>query len=220
MKRQLNLICILIFLCLGLSLIPHALMVCNGFIEGFKYGMEQAEDARKSGMTSFDAPSPVELSLWPKSLAVSPDKVFNLKTNEWVPAQHLKSLLWVRPEHTFFPTAVNGLFSLLGLIAILYAIVQFYKLINAINHEIIFEWVNVRKLTRIGIALLLSFLLMQTFWLLNYLLVRETVELEGYTVSFWMDFKAIELVLGLIALLVGRIFAMGITLREEQELTI
>ena len=61
---------------------------------------------------------------------------------------------------------------------------------------------------------------MQTFWLLNYLLVRETVELEGYTVSFWMDFKAIELVLGLIALLVGRIFAMGITLREEQELTI
>lgn len=222
MKRQLNAICILMFLCIGLMLAPHAYVIGSGFWDGMKYGMEQAEKAEKAGVKDIHANvlSPLEISLWPRSLSISPDKVYNKKTGEWLPAQHLKSLLWVKSNRSFAFTVVQSLFSILGLGAVVWAVIIFYRLINAINHQVIFEWVNVRRLNRIGIALLVSFCMLQTVWIFNYCSVKEMVELEGYEFNFFGDFKVIHLVLALVALLVGRIFAMGITLREEQELTI
>lgn len=222
MKRQLNAICILMFLCIGLMLAPHAYVIGSSFVEGMEYGMEQALEAEKAGIEDIHANvlSPLEVSLWPQSLSISPDKVYNKKTGEWLPAQHLKSLLWVKSNRSFVFTAIQSLFSILGLVAVVWAVVIFYRLINAINHQVIFEWINVRRLNRIGIALLVSFCMLQTVWIFNYFSVKEMIELEGYKFNFFGDFKAIHLVLALVALLVGRIFAMGITLREEQELTI
>ena len=52
---------------------------------------------------------------------------------------------------------------LIGLFFIIKAIIQFYKLINAINHEVIFDWMNVRRLNRIGRNLLISFILTQSY---------------------------------------------------------
>ena len=46
------------------------------------------------------------------------------------------------------------------------------------------------------------------------------IELEGYEHNFWCDFQPMTLIMGLIALLVGRIFAIGLQMKEEQELTI
>lgn len=222
MKRQLNTICILMFLCIGLMLAPQAYLIGSVFGEGFKYGIEQARKAAESGVKDIpvNVLSPLEISLWPRSLSVFPDKVYNKKTNEWLPAQHLKSLLWVKQNSVAGWSTVASIFSILVLVAVAWAIFVFYRLINAINHQVIFEWVNVRRLNRIGIALLLSFCLLQVAWFINYFSVKEMIELEGYEFNFLGDFKVIHLVLALVALLVGRIFAMGITLREEQELTI
>ena len=100
------------------------------------------------------------------------------------------------------------------------AIVQFYKLINAINHEVIFDWMNVRRLNRIGRNLLISFMLSQAYMITNYWEATRLFELEGYEHNFWCDFQPMTLIMGLIALLVGRIFAIGLQMKEEQELTI
>lgn len=222
MKRQLNTICILMFLCIGLMLAPSVYLLYTCFVEGFEYGLEQAEDAQKSGVKDISANVllPVELNLWPQSLSVSPDKVYNKKTEEWLPAQHLRSLLWVKSGKGNYSQGWMSLFSILGLVAVILAVFIFYKLINAINHQVIFEWINVRRLNRIGIALLVSFFMLQISWLINFLTVKNMIQLEGYEFNFFGEFKAIHLLLALVSLLVGRIFAMGITLREEQELTI
>ena len=100
------------------------------------------------------------------------------------------------------------------------AIIQFYKLINAINHEVIFDWMNVRRLNRIGRNLLISFILTQAYMITNYWEATRLFELEGYEHNFWCDFQPMTLIMGLIALLVGRIFAIGLQMKEEQELTI
>ena len=109
---------------------------------------------------------------------------------------------------------------MIGLFFIVKAITQFYKLINAINHEVIFDWVNVRRLNCIGRNLLISFVLTQAYMLMNYWAAARLFELEGYEHNFWCDFQSMTLIMGLIALLVGRIFAIGLKMKEEQELTI
>ena len=117
-------------------------------------------------------------------------------------------------------TQLGGLLTLISLIFIVKAIIQFYKLINAINHEVIFDWLNVRRLNRIGRNLLISFVLTQAYVLMNYWASIRLFELEGYEHNIGCDFQSMTLIMGLIALLVGRIFAIGLQMKEEQELTI
>ncbi|WP_455628598.1 DUF2975 domain-containing protein [Parabacteroides chinchillae] len=218
MKKQLNIICILIFVCLGLSLIPNVYMIGDSFVQGFKHGYSQSKEAS----LHLEKPQilmPLELSLWPESVAIAPDTIVNQKSGERFPVQHIHNIVWVDQAKSD-TTTTRGLLSIIRLIAILYAIIQFYKLINAINHQVIFEWVNVKKLNKIGVALLLSYVMTMLFVGLNYLFAKSLIEIPGYHFNYWCELNTVNLILGLIALLVGRVFAMGITLREEQELTI
>lgn len=86
MKKQLNLICVLIFFFVGLSLVPSIYSMGNAFVDGFKEGMSQAEEAHEQGTTNISAGilSPMTLSLWPKSLAATSDKLFNQKDQECI----------------------------------------------------------------------------------------------------------------------------------------
>ena len=208
MKKQLNLICVLIFFFVGLSLVPSIYSMGNAFVDGFKEGMSQAEEAHEQGTTNISAGilSPMTLSLWPKSLAATSDKLFNQKDQEWYPASHIKTLVWAKSKDVGIARYVSFLM-LIGLFFIIKAIIQFYKLINAINHEVIFDWMNVRILT-------------QAYMITNYWEATRLFELEGYEHNFWCDFQPMTLIMGLIALLVGRIFAIGLQMKEEQELTI
>ena len=49
MKKQLNLICVLIFFFVGLSLVPTIYSMGNAFVDGFKMGMSQVEEAHRQG---------------------------------------------------------------------------------------------------------------------------------------------------------------------------
>lgn len=221
MKKQLNLICVLIFFCVGLSLVPSIYLMGNAFVEGIQAGMSQAEEEHEQGTTNIDAEAlnPITLNLWPKSLAATSDKLLNQKDQKWYPASHYQTVVWAKSKDTGI-TGYVSLLVLFGIFFIVKAIVQFYKLINAINHEVIFDWMNVRRLNRIGRNLLISFVMTQACMLINYWEATRLFELEGYEHNFWSDFQSMTLIMGLIALLVGRIFAIGLQMKEEQELTI
>lgn len=216
MKRQLNIICVLIFLFVGLSLLPSVYSMGNAFVDGFKAGMSQAEGIEQGRLLS-----PLSLNLWPKSFstATSSDKLFNQKDQQWYSASHLKTLVWVKSDKLGFAGFAN-LLALVGLVAIVIAIVQFYRLINAINQEVIFDWTNVHRLNRIGWSLLISFGMSQAYVLTNYWVAARLFDVEGYEHNFWCDFQSMPLIMGLVALLVSRIFAIGLQMKEEQELTI
>ena len=57
----------------------------NAFMDGFEVGMSQVEDVHGQETTNISAEilTPMTLSLWPKSLAVTSDKLFNHKDQEW-----------------------------------------------------------------------------------------------------------------------------------------
>lgn len=222
MKRQLNLICVLIFFSLGLSLVPHIYLMGEGFVSGFKSGLSQARNAHDNGkvLTLDEAKSPLSVSLLPTSFDKCVNKIFNQKTGEWLPAQYYETVLWVQGDQRIVSTSIYIIVQMVWLFAIIWAVVSFYKLINAINHQVIFEWINVRRLNHLGIALLIAFIMTLAGNFFDYLYVQKEVEISGYTVNVFKIFDSIHLILGLMSLLVGRIFAMGITLREEQELTI
>ena len=48
----------------------------------------------------------------------------------------------------------------------------------------------------------------------NYWEATRLFELEGYEHNFWCDLQPMTLIMGLIALLVGRIFAIGLQMRR------
>lgn len=220
MKRQLNIICVLVFLCLGISLLPHLYAAGVGFTSGFKAGFE--EGMKEESLTSNEGMRPVHFSLMPdyKSWIDNGVQVLNLKDGTALPIQLYETIVWMKESQRILPGFLYFLLELVYLVTTVWALLSFYKLINKINHQVIFDWVNVRRLNKLGILLLISAFSIFVLNTLNYLTIRELIEVKGHTHNFFQVFDTIYLVLGLISLLVGRIFAMGITLREEQELTI
>ena len=217
MKKQLNIICVLIFLVVGLSLVPSTYMMCKGFMDGFNYGMSQAKETHED--SSEEILTPVGINLWPKSLIGSADQVLNQKDQKMYQTTFLKLMVWIKPQDAGV-MRYAGWLSIAGLFFVILAVMHFYKLINAINKEVIFDWINVRRLNKIGYYLLISFAMMQAYLFLTYLTVNRVIELKGYNLNYWCDFQSMNLILGLIALLISRIFAIGLRMKEEQELTI
>lgn len=219
MKKQLNMICVLIFLVVGLSLLPSIFFVGQAFVDGFKYGMSQEKESSEN--KTVGRMSPIGLNLWPESFTRTAfnNKITNLKDHQDYPVMMVKAMIWIKNKDMGL-MQFGGILSLISLFFIIKAIVNFYKLINTINHGVIFDWSNVRRLNRIGRFLLISFGFAQVYMLLTYLTVHRVVELEGYRFNFWLDCESMNLVIGLTALLVARIFAIGLQMKEEQDLTI
>lgn len=218
MKKQLNIICILVFLSLGFSLLPHIYAMGTGFVAGFKEGWNETR-VLKRGLSETTHRSPVELFLMP-DFGGNVIQLENLKTGKMLDVQMVSAIVWTDQNAQGIPSFIFAILEFIYIVTIVWAVISFYKLINTINHQIIFDWINVRRLNKLGILLLISAVIVIIINLLNYYSVAEDIVLDGHSINFFEVFNTINLILGLIALLVGRIFAMGIRLREEQELTI
>ena len=96
-------------------------------MDGFEVGMSQVEDVHGQETTNISAEilTPMTLSLWPKSLAATSDKLFNQKDQEWYPASHIKTLVWAKSKDTVI-TRYASFLVLIGIFFIKKAIVQFY----------------------------------------------------------------------------------------------
>lgn len=102
----------------------------------------------------------------------------------------------------------------------IWAIVLFVRLIISINKSDIFNWKNVRRLRRLGLALIISFCCSFSVAYITLYNVSEVFSLRGYTLELSGIISATMLVLGLCSLIVGEVFAIGLKMKEEQDLTI
>ena len=100
------------------------------------------------------------------------------------------------------------------------AIVLFVRLIISINKSDIFNWKNVRRLRRLGLALIISFCCSFSVAYITLYNVGEVFSLRGYTLELSGILSGTMLVLGLCSLIVGEVFAIGLKMKEEQDLTI
>lgn len=102
----------------------------------------------------------------------------------------------------------------------IFSVVFFAKLIIAINKSRIFDWKNVRRLRWLGAILILNFICSAFPAYISAYELSGVFSISGYSVNLSGLVSKLTLVLGLVALIVGEVFAIGLKMKEEQDLTI
>lgn len=216
MKKRLNLIC------LGIVL---AVLVSMSFLfSTFYYGFKAGIDAYEQGAAGVE-----KLDVTYKMIGTMPTDVI---TNETATAINEKdgstvsilpfiSMIGIPNEKA---DATDSIFlSLLDwmvIICCIYAIVQFVKMIRNIHRNIIFDWANVKRLRRLGLSLILCFCCSLVTFAINNHLVSQAISLKDCDFSIAFQFSDPTLLIGFTSLLFAEIFAIGLKLKEENDLTI
>ena len=216
MKKRLNLIC------LGIVL---AVLVSMSFLfSTFYYGFKAGIDAYEQGAAGVE-----KLDVTYKMIGTMPTDVI---TNETATAINEKdgstvsilpfiSMIGIPNEKA---DATDSIFlSLLDwmvIICCIYAIVQFVKMIRNIHRNIIFDWANVKRLRRLGFSLILCFCCSLVTFAINNHLVSQAISLKDCDFSIAFQFSDPTLLIGFTSLLFAEIFAIGLKMKEENDLTI
>lgn len=229
MKRRLNILCVIVMLVLSYSVIESLYYMGVGVSVGVKAGLEIAEDMKNTGSNrhtrAHELANMKYVALIPHAIAgkggeLLNDSICNKKTGKFVPAMHSTMAIGIETQEGVISKVLSGLAQLLQMVAIVWAIVLFIKIIVAINRSNIFNWRNVRYLRRMGLLLVISFgcsLLSEYLSLYN---LREVLSLPSYDLILSDMVSTTTLVLGLSALIVAEVFAIGLKMKEEQDLTI
>lgn len=222
MKRRLNILCVIVLLVLSYSVLETGYTFFLGAKAGAEAGMEIEKDnsAPADYMKLMNLRS---IGLTPHDLSVKgilADSVCNDKDGLYVPVSYSSMVVSVDTHAPVWERVINVLLVYLHLGLSVWAVVLFIRLIISINKSDIFNWRNVRRLRRLGIALILGFCCVFMGAYLDLVTVREAFSLRGYDLSISEMVSITTLVLGLCSLIVGEVFAIGLKMKEEQELTI
>ena len=216
MKKRLNLIC--------LGIVLAVLVSMSYLFSTFYYGFKAGIDAYEQGAAGVE-----KLDVTYKMIGTMPTDVI---TNETATAINEKdgstvsilpfiSMIGVPNEKA---DATDSIFlSLLDwmvMICCIYAIVQFVKMIRNIHRNIIFDWANVKRLRRLGFSLILCFCCSLVTFAINNHLVSQVISLKDCDFSIAFQFSDPTLLIGFTSLLFAEIFAIGLRLKEENDLTI
>ena len=216
MKKRLNLLCICIIVSLALSTSMVFSIFCQITANGFKVGMEAAKTGIMPQMPNYTMAFTLPTNLLEKAGTVE-----NIKTGADVAIAPIISMIEIpKAEENNSLSALTVILNCLMIIGAIYALVQFFKLIRNINRNNIFDWQNVKHLRKLGWTLLCTFAgYFGTVLIANYQ-VSQVLELRGCEFSITFAFADSTFILGFTALLVAEIFAIGLRMKEEQELTI
>ena len=111
----------------------------------------------------------------------------------------------------------GGTISFIGTIL---CIICFLKFIININQEKVFHWKNVSLLKKLGVVLILIYLMEFLCNYISTISVARAVELKYYSFDYITTVGSTNLLLGIISLLIAGVFAKGLKIKEEQDLTI
>ena len=215
MKKRLNFITALIGVALGIMLTNHTQIA---FVDGFKEGLNSSKKDEVS--LQIETTDLFILELEPAAELAKPTPLLNVKSGEWIPSRIQTVVIEMSPSNKsgwmMVWTCVCAVLFITGIVMCVY---NFLKIIFAVNKSVIFEWINVKRLRRIGIGFVVMFLSNMLLMFTNYLLASKVIELADYTIRKTV-FEGSLLLLGMTAFLIAEVFAVGLRLREEQELTI
>lgn len=216
MKKRLNLIC------LGIVL---AVLVSMSFLfSTFYYGFKAGIDAYEQGAAGVE-----KLDVTYKMIGTMPTDVItnetataiNEKNGSTVSILPFISMIGIPNEKADATDSVFlSLLDWVVIICCIYAIVQFVKMIRNIHRNIIFDWANVKRLRRLGFSLILCFCCSLVTFAINNHLVSQVISLKDCDFSIAFQFSDPTLLIGFTSLLFAEIFAIGLRLKEENDLTI
>lgn len=220
MKRSLNILCVLVILVLSYSVVEYLFIDghVDAFVDGFNAGYESARNGELDSET--EAMDMKTVSLIPNNYTYFKDSIYNTVSQSYVPAHNVRMHVGFKGNEYPLQGMVETLSFLIVLIAKIAAFVWFIKLIIAINKGEIFSWKNIRRLRWLGVMLILAFVFSAIPSISSYYAIKELFALENYRLTGSDLLSSLNLVLGLVALIVAQVFAIGLRMQEEQELTI
>lgn len=215
MKRRLNILCLLVFLVFCYPTFEMGRDFYYGFSEGMKMGMKKGGSDDKNAEMAFDFHT---VRLIPKSLVLK-DSVYNERTKSYVPVAYMQLIASVKVDQGIWKQVLKGFFSFLTFFALIASMALFVKLIISINKSEIFNWKNIRRLRWLGVALLLTFTCQAIPALMNDYELASVFSLSNYIMKTSVE-SVILVILGLVSFIVADVFALGLKMKEEQDLTI
>lgn len=218
MKRRLNILSILVFIVLGLSLYTTGYQFGTGMKAGMTLVEKQYEELDMHEDSMFVGNFRI-VNIVPTVALLKPDTVINAQTGEKVPAMYKQMAVRVGKDVNYSYLIISSSCSLLNIVLTISALVIFIQLILSINKSRIFEWKNVRRLRWLGSLLIVSFICCLIPKTVNYWGLKEIFAIDKYIVAPFA-LQMTDLLLGLGCLIVAETFAIGLKMKEEQELTI
>lgn len=218
-KTSINLLCILIICILSGSVLFPAYYLGTTISEGFRAGWEMADrgDNREINFQSVEVyfqPTP-ECVIAPSDSIVSNDGV------RYPMVVRQASVLTPTTSSTSVSLWITGISYVFSLVCCLLFIIEFVKFIMNINRGEVFVSINVKRLRRFSLYLMIMALLNIISGISQELLLSSlSISLEGYAVSAYWTIPWSNLLLALLALLIAQIWSRGIALEEEQQLTV
>ena len=206
MKKRLNLLCACVLIGLLLSTSTVISLMVQAVSAGFKAGYESVEKGK-------------ELNI-PSDLFAETGSVTNLKNSSQASIKPIISLIEAPTTGSSLSRTANGITTLISVLASIFCLIQFFYLIRNINRGDIFSWKNVKFLRKLGVSLILLFICSFTTIMIGNYEAAQVLELKGCEYSNIFAFSEPTFILGFIALLVAEVFAVGLKMKEEQDLTI
>lgn len=215
MKKRLNIFCVCMIAAFLLSVSGNVYLIIEMFINGVEVGMKAAQGEIT------EIPQYKMVHVLPTDMIETTGTVTNLKDGRQLAVKPIMALVECPYSHSSHGFEVlQGLIGFIVIIGFVYATVYFAKLMIHINRNIVFDWSNVKHLRRVGWSLTgmcaLSFI---SVWISNHQLA-QCIELAGSKLNILIAFSDSTLILGFITLLASEVFAIGLRLKEENELTI
>lgn len=214
MKKRLNILCVLVILILLVTVSIHGYYSGVGAKLGFESAQKMHEKERKNLSANMHA-----IGLIPTSDNFLSDSIYNEKTGEYIPVSFTQAIVGI--DAGFRPLQfISALLVFSAMGALVVVLVFFFKFVIAVNRSEIFVWINVTRLRWIGGLLILVFVSNLLPVIEANLYVNHLLKLKGYSVYFSEMVSVTSLLLGVLAYIIAEVFAIGIKMKEEQELTI
>ena len=192
----------------------------DGFEAGTHMGEKAAEQDDKNQLLIGEEIIPTQLVLRPDRYDSIPDSLYNTKTGEYIPVNFDRITVESKREIHLVEYIFIFLVSLLYAGGLITAFISFIRLLLAINKSVIFEWKNVKRLRWIGTGFIVAFICNFIVEYVNYDFASNQFLISNYKISFITLLKNVNLVFGFISLLLAEVFANGLRMKEQQELTI
>lgn len=203
MKRRLNILCLVVMLVLSYSVLEQGYYIFLGAKMGAQTGLELGK--KGSDIAAYKELMNLKVvNLIPSSMESFDffrDSVYNEKSRSYVPAAYSSLMVSVDSHDSVGKVVAKYLLIYLHLGFSLWAVVLFIRLIISINKSDIFNWRNVRRLRRLGMALVVSFCCTFASSYLDFIGIDTVFSLHGYELSLSELVSTTTLVLGLCSLI-------------------
>lgn len=232
MKTKLNIFCVLVILAMTLSAVPFVHRFCTGMAAGIATVTQVVSQEGKDSVAietemneliaKYEAISKgADVTMLLDLGDLQPVTVRNKLTGKDVDV-YMDGATYVnmpQEDNALVEgtcTAADILACVLGIVVL----VCFIRFVVRVNKGRVFDWKNVSLLRTIGWCELACTLVTVASAKLQVYELAKLLQPEGYELSWTARFNGTDLVLGFVALALAEVFALGLKMREEQELTI